>query len=285
MTTSLSSISPPTVPIAGYANGGYGRIASERPEGQARSGADTPAQNNVVQGSSGQAGSASDEPSLRRAAQADAQPSSDTNDRRQQLVEQQVLRELSARDREVRQHEMAHQAAGGGLTGGVSYSYQRGPDGRMYAVGGEVSIDTSAVSGDPRATLEKAEAIIRAAMAPAEPSSQDYRVAASARAMAAEARTELARLEEVEQTDDADESNDAERASTATGMDPERSDGRSGLESATRLENPRSAADATSAGRSPMAEPRSLNTIEQQLVDSGVYSSLFPSGSLLNLQA
>lgn len=283
MTTSLSSISPPTVPIASYANGGYGRIDSERPEGLARLGADTPAQNNAVQGSSGQAGSASDEPSLRRAAQADAQPSSDTNDRRQQLVEQQVLRELSARDREVRQHEMAHQAAGGGLTGGASYSYQRGPDGRMYAVGGEVSIDTSAVSGDPRATLEKAEAIIRAAMAPAEPSSQDYRVAASARAMAAEARTELARLEEAEQTD-ADESNDAERGSAAT--DPENSDGRSAREAATGLETPRPAsADATSAGRSPMTEPRSLNAIEQQLVDSGVYSSLFPSGSLLNLQA
>lgn len=283
MTTSLSSISPPTVPIASYANGGYGRIDSERPEGLARLGADTPAQNNAVQGSSGQAGSASDEQSLRRAAQADAQPSSDTNDRRQQLVEQQVLRELSARDREVRQHEMAHQAAGGGLTGGASYSYQRGPDGRMYAVGGEVSIDTSAVSGDPRATLEKAEAIIRAAMAPAEPSSQDYRVAASARAMAAEARTELARLEEAEQTD-ADESNDAERGSAAT--DPENSDGRSAREAATGLETPRPAsADATSAGRSPMTEPRSLNAIEQQLVDSGVYSSLFPSGSLLNLQA
>ena len=53
--------------------------------------------------------------------------------------EQQQVYELQARDVEVRAHEAAHQAAGGGMTGGASYTYQRGPDNKMYAIGGEVS--------------------------------------------------------------------------------------------------------------------------------------------------
>ncbi|WP_417579609.1 putative metalloprotease CJM1_0395 family protein [Nitrincola sp.] len=118
---------------------------------------------------------------------------SSTENRQQQEAEQAVVSELAARDREVRQHEMAHQTAGGQYTGGATYTFERGPDGVMYAVGGEVSIDTSSVPGDPEATLQKAQAIERAAMAPAEPSAQDQRVASAARAMAAEARAELLR--------------------------------------------------------------------------------------------
>ena len=106
---------------------------------------------------------------------------------------QRVIAELSARDREVRAHEQAHAAAGGELiTSGPSYTYQTGPDRRRYAVGGEVGIDTSPVHGDPEATLDKAARIVAAALAPAEPSSQDYRVAAQANQMAAQARVELA---------------------------------------------------------------------------------------------
>ena len=67
------------------------------------------------------------------------------------------LRELQERDREVRSHEQAHISAGGSLVnGGASYTYQTGPDGKQYAVGGEVSIDTSKVPNDPDATMDKA---------------------------------------------------------------------------------------------------------------------------------
>lgn len=105
-----------------------------------------------------------------------------------------VLAELRARDRQVRAHEAAHLAAAGGLArGGATYTYERGPDGRPYAIGGEVSIDTSAISGDPRATLAKAQQIQAAALAPADPSPQDRSVAAAAAAMAAQAQQELAR--------------------------------------------------------------------------------------------
>ena len=112
---------------------------------------------------------------------------------RQELPEdeQQQVKELAARDREVKAHEMAHKAAGGGLAGAVSYEFTTGPDGKRYATGGEVSIDTSKVPGDPQATLLKANRIRSAALAPAEPSGQDRKVAAQAARMAAEARMEL----------------------------------------------------------------------------------------------
>ena len=57
--------------------------------------------------------------------------------------EEQIVKELKARDAEVRAHEAAHIAASGGLAGAPSYTFQDGPDGKRYAVGGEVSIDTS----------------------------------------------------------------------------------------------------------------------------------------------
>ncbi len=61
--------------------------------------------------------------------------------------------ELQKRDKEVRQHEYAHIAAAGAYSQGVSFQYQTGPDGRRYAVGGEVSIDTSPVHDNPDATI------------------------------------------------------------------------------------------------------------------------------------
>ncbi|GAB5465886.1 MAG: hypothetical protein Kapaf2KO_13220 [Candidatus Kapaibacteriales bacterium] len=106
-------------------------------------------------------------------------------------AEQEVVKDLKARDREVRQHEQAHVAAGGGLIrGGPTYSYQRGPDGRQYAIGGEVQIDNAPVAGDPDATILKMNRVIRAALAPAEPSAQDRSVARSAQSEITKARTE-----------------------------------------------------------------------------------------------
>ena len=108
--------------------------------------------------------------------------------------QQQRVTALKQRDQEVRAHEAAHLAAAGGYAaGGAKFSYSRGPDGRLYATGGEVPIDISAVPGDPQATLIKAQTVQRAALAPAEPSGQDRQVAAQAAAMAADARRQLAK--------------------------------------------------------------------------------------------
>jgi len=107
-------------------------------------------------------------------------------------AELEMIRELQTRENEVQAHEQAHIAAGGRyVQGGASFTYRMGPDGRMYAVGGEVSIDTSPVPGDPQATLEKARQIRRAALAPSEPSAQDLQAAAKASRMAARARAEM----------------------------------------------------------------------------------------------
>lgn len=99
---------------------------------------------------------------------------------------------LKRRDQEVRRHEQAHLAAAGGLATGVArYSYQIGPDGKRYATGGEVNIDTSPVPGDPHATIRKARQIRRAALAPANPSPQDRAVATSATQMEMKAKRDL----------------------------------------------------------------------------------------------
>lgn len=103
--------------------------------------------------------------------------------------EQQVA-ELKRRDAEVRAHESAHQVVGGPYAGSASYEYQRGPDGVNYAVGGEVPIDVSR-ENEPEQTITKMEQVKAAALAPAEPSSQDRAVAAQADATKAEAQQEL----------------------------------------------------------------------------------------------
>lgn len=110
----------------------------------------------------------------------------------QQQKEQRLITELATRDRAVRAHEQAHASVGGQHAGSPTYSFQRGPDGVNYAVGGEVAIDTSAVPNDPEATLRKAQIIRAAASAPAEPSPQDRRVAAQAASLENEAHAQIA---------------------------------------------------------------------------------------------
>lgn len=100
------------------------------------------------------------------------------------------LEQLKQTDRAVRQHEMAHQTVGGAYAGGASYDYEVGPDGQRYAVAGEVSIDYGPVPNDPKATIEKMQTVIAAAMAPADPSPKDYQVAAQARQYLLEAKLE-----------------------------------------------------------------------------------------------
>lgn len=103
-----------------------------------------------------------------------------------------ALRELVARDAEVRSHEQAHVAAGGQyVNGGATYSYEVGPDGRRFAVEGEVNIDVSKES-DPAATIRKAQVVRQAALAPADPSAKDRMVASRAAELEREARAELA---------------------------------------------------------------------------------------------
>ncbi len=101
-------------------------------------------------------------------------------------ADQVLIEKLKVRDADVKAHEGAHRAAAGAYGGTPSYTYQKGPDGANYAIGGEVSIDTSAIPKNPSATIAKEEQVIRAALAPADPSGQDIKVAASAAAVIAQ---------------------------------------------------------------------------------------------------
>ncbi len=111
----------------------------------------------------------------------------------QRLTEEELkqLTELKRRDREVKTHEQAHLAAAGQYAaGGASFSYQNGPDGKRYAIGGEVPIDIGK-ERSPEATVLKMRTVKRAALAPANPSPADRSIAASATAKEAQAMKEI----------------------------------------------------------------------------------------------
>lgn len=143
-----------------------------------------------------------------------------------ELTEQEraQVKELQARDREVRTHEQAHATAGGQYAGSPEYEIERGPDGRSYAVGGHVSISTSPIAGDPQATIAKMEVVKRAALAPAEPSGADRSVAADAESKRAAARVELTAVRAEEQKAALEGDVDAE--ASEFGPDAPRPDGR-----------------------------------------------------------
>ena len=197
-------------------------------------------------------------------------------DQQEDDQEQQLIRELAARDREVRQHELNHAAAGGQYAGAPSYEFQRGPDGRLYAVGGEVSIDTSPVPNDPKATLEKAEVILRAALSVAEPSAQDRAVAARATALAAEARAELARNE-----------GDTEQRRDAQGEADQIREERRSEELKDRIEDQLKRNEDTADRIQEFSEQlQEVNErfaeINQRLIDVGVFKKLFPEGLIFD---
>ena len=104
-----------------------------------------------------------------------------------------LISQLQTTDQRVRAHEQAHLNAAQGIAiSGANFEYQAGPDNKRYAVAGEVSIDTSRES-EPEKTIAKGNKIIRAALAPADPSPQDHAVAANAAQMIQEAQAELMR--------------------------------------------------------------------------------------------
>lgn len=119
----------------------------------------------------------------------------DAQDRQKEQQEQQdaaEIEQLKARDQEVRVHEQAHASTGGQYAGAPQYEYTTGPDNKRYVTDGEVSIDVSEEK-TPEETLKKMEQVRAAALAPAEPSSQDLKVAAEASQKATEARSEIAK--------------------------------------------------------------------------------------------
>lgn len=117
--------------------------------------------------------------------------------------QEEQVRALQLRDREVRLHEQQHASVGGQHAGAPSYEYETGPDGKQYAVEGEVQIDLSPIADDPRATIDKMQQIKAAALAPAEPSQADKNAAARADQYILEAQAELQQPASAETRDNA----------------------------------------------------------------------------------
>ncbi len=123
-------------------------------------------------------------------AQSGKAPADVTQNKTDPQVQAQIA-QLKAIEEKVKAHEAAHKAAGGTMTGPVSYSYTRGPDGKNYITGGEVPISVSS-GKTPQETISRMQQVIQAALAPADPSPQDRAVAAQASALQQEARQEVA---------------------------------------------------------------------------------------------
>jgi len=145
--------------------------------------------------------------------QANAEAQENAQEELEAEQDDKVIQQLKLRDQEVRVHEQAHASVGGATTGAPSYEYEIGPDGKQYAVAGEVSVDLSPVAGDPQATISKMEQVYAAALAPAEPSAQDMKVAAQATQLIAQARSELT----TEKLDESEQVNESREASPFIG--------------------------------------------------------------------
>jgi hypothetical protein len=137
--------------------------------------------------------------------------------------DQAKVKELERRDAEVRAHEAAHAAAAGAFGGGASFSYVTGPDGKQYAVGGEVPVRMSG-GRTPEEAIRNAAQVRAAALAPAQPSAQDMAVAAEAAAMEASARAELAARRQPEKKGAGDETPRTGLAAAAPAPPPDPAD-------------------------------------------------------------
>ncbi len=85
---------------------------------------------------------------------------------------------------EIYAHELAHKNAGGSLAGPIVI--EKNAEG--IPIGGHVSIKMPSLNPkNPQRTIDNANTVINSAMAPSDPSPQDYRVASQAKAIKAEA--------------------------------------------------------------------------------------------------
>lgn len=86
---------------------------------------------------------------------------------------------------EIYAHELAHKAAGGSLAGSIVI--ERNSDGIPFA--GHVDIKMPSLNpNNLDKTINDANTVIRSAMAPSDPSDQDYRVAAQAQSIKMQAQ-------------------------------------------------------------------------------------------------
>lgn len=204
-----------------------------------------------------------------------------------------IVRDLAVRDREVKAHEQTHAAIGGSFASAPKFDYTSGPDGRLYATSGEVSIDTSAVADDPKATLEKAQVIIRAALSVSEPSSADRQVAAEAKSLALKAMNELRESEGGEYSTIEDKNTSTIDAVEQQKLEREEYLAEEELKQAKQDRNEALAEARKSSAEASLEVLKEYNNqiheiqeklrqLNVQLVDSGAFQKLFPEGAVID---
>lgn len=94
------------------------------------------------------------------------------NSSRQMYQQKQAL--IDRNFKKIYAHELAHQRAGGSFAGSIVIE----KDSEGIPVGGHVDIKMPTLDkDDPQKTINHADTVIASAMAPGDPSPQDYRVA------------------------------------------------------------------------------------------------------------
>jgi len=195
--------------------------------------------------------------------------------------EQRLIRELAALDREVRQHEISNSAVGDAQASVPDFEYERGADGRSYLIGGEVSIDTSAVPDDPVVVLEKSELILKATLALAEPSPQDRAVVDRAVVLGDEARAELNGKESLSQDTDTEEA-DSARNDASELREALRSE-KQLHQIEEQLERKEVLVEKLQDFNQQLEEVnQKFAEINQLMIDAGVFKKLLPEGTFLD---
>ncbi|RXJ78873.1 hypothetical protein CRV03_02250 [Arcobacter sp. F155] len=119
-----------------------------------------------------------DKKEVEKAASDDYDKTNASNEKFDKQDYDRVLDKYKNLDAQVKTHEQAH-AANGTTTAPIQYNYHVGPDGKLYANGGSVRLDTS-MPEDEGAANAKLEELKSASSAPSELSSADAQIARTA---------------------------------------------------------------------------------------------------------
>ncbi len=130
-----------------------------------------------------------------------------------------ALQRIKNIDRNVRLHENSHASADGVQTIGTArYKYAEGPDGKLYAVGGEVTVAVQS-SGKPEDNLRAARALRSSALSSDNPSPADFAAAADAGQIEIEALSQMAkRAKEIRETIHRNDSSPAQKYSVSENL-------------------------------------------------------------------
>lgn len=119
-----------------------------------------------------------DKKELEKSAESSYDKLQDSNTKYDEKDYQRVIDKFENLDAKTKTHEQAH-ASSGTTTAPIQYNYQVGPDGRLYATGGSVRLDTT-IPEDEGAANAKLEELKDASSAPSELSAADAQIARTA---------------------------------------------------------------------------------------------------------